>query len=264
MFRKVYDFLFKPRLLFLAPKEDKDIKISKTKITLKLIITIITTIWIGFLPIYLFVIYMLQNKFFSYDFFVEGFFGMTVFVVVTAIALILASLVLYGFLITAKLGLIDTKRKKTNCFHRMMTYFGILFSITMHFFIFWLSYSRGKLELFYALIIISLLICSLFLPLVGHGLKHNILQNWLPSFLFIFSTAFLPFAFQDQASAMVSLGLKSFNIGGGNDVTIKRLGEDTSINGKLLLLSPNNVYLKNGKSRLLIVPISEHTNIEIW
>jgi hypothetical protein len=206
---------------------------------------------------------MFQYKFFSYDFFIDGFFGMAVFVIVTAVFLTLASYILYGFLITAKLGIIEQKRKNKNIAYRAMTYIGIVVSIIIHFCFLEQFYIQEKIELFYAIIIISLLICSLSLSFAGHGLKHNI-QNWITPLLFIFFTALLPFMYQEETTTIVSLGLKGFNIGGEKDVTIKELGKDKSLNGKLLLLSPNNVYLKNTDKSLLIVPISERTNIEIW
>ena len=104
-----------------------------------MIIALIIAAWIGFIPIYLFIIYMHEKAFFSYDFFVEGFFGMTVFIVVTAIALTLMSYVLFGFLITGKLGLIDKKRKDKNFFYRIMTYLFFMMSAAMHLYIFSLS-----------------------------------------------------------------------------------------------------------------------------
>jgi len=63
-------------LLFLAPKKDKEISLSFSQVAARVIVAIITAGWIGFLPFYLFIIYMHKNKFFSYDFFIEGVFGL--------------------------------------------------------------------------------------------------------------------------------------------------------------------------------------------
>ncbi len=260
--KKIYDFFLKPRLLFLAPNEDKDIEISKYKIALRLIMAIITAIWIGFLPIYLFIIFMLHNHFFSYDFFVEGFFGLMVFVFWAAILLLSISFWLYGFLITGKMGIVRQKRKGRNDY-RVPTYMSFIVSVVMHIVLFYISSINNKPHIFFLIIIISALFCCLFLSLVGHGFKH-IIQNWVTPLLFVTCTALLPFIYQNATSEVVSFGLRGFNMGGGLNVTIEKLGENVKVKGKLLLLSPNKVYLKNKENRLLIMPISEHTNIMIW
>jgi hypothetical protein len=188
---------------------------------------------------------------------------MAVFIIVATILITFFSYALYGFLITAKLGIIEKKRKNKNIHYRLMTYLCFTVSIVIHFWLFWMSYTQEKLNLFYVIIFIAFLICFISLTLTGHGIKHNF-QNWLPPVLFIFFTTFLPFLYQEETTTIVSLALKNFNMGGGKDVTIKEIGRDKSVNGKLLLLSPKNVYLNNENNKLLIVPISERTNIEIW
>ncbi|XKF15856.1 hypothetical protein LL947_01425 [Halomonas sp. BLK-85] len=263
---KFKDVLFKPRLLFLAPKRDDEISLKPIQIVVRGVVAFMTAAWIGFLPFYLFVIYMHQNKFFSYDFFVEGVFGLNTFVVAAAILLIFMSLYFYGFVLFAKLGLQEQKEKEENSF-RIITWVFILVSILMHGAFFDLSLRNNKPYLVLWFMSISAIFCMFFYSFVGHGFKKS-LQNWLSPVLFVAASIFLPFLKQDITSEVVSMGLRSFNMGGGKSVQIK---ETTSVapdkldeRGKLILLTPKNAYIKNSEGMLLIVPISDHTEVTVW
>ena len=51
------------------------------------------------LPIIYFLVYMKENHFFSYDFFVNGLFGLNVVFIVTAFFMVFFSLLFVGFLV---------------------------------------------------------------------------------------------------------------------------------------------------------------------
>src|SRR5690554_5228444 len=58
-----------------------------------------TSLYFSFIPVFLFLIYMHENSFFSYDFFDRGIFGLKAFFGFIAVFLVLLSFVLYGFVI---------------------------------------------------------------------------------------------------------------------------------------------------------------------
>lgn len=264
--QKIKDFFLKPRLEFLAPKKDEEIELCPMQMVLRGIVALVTASWIGFLPFYLFVIYMRKNKFFSYDFFVDGIFGLNTFVAATTLILIITSLYFYGFIIFAKLGIQQQKEKEKNEY-RWLTWVFIIVSGFIHLYLLESLLNIGKPHLILWIMSISAIFCLFFYSFVGHGVKKN-LQNWLSPVLFIAATIFLPFFFQDVTSEVIAIGLKNFNMGGEKNIKIKNTNllftEKTDIEGKLILLTPKNAYIKNIEKRLLIVPISEHTEVQIW
>lgn len=263
---KSKELMLKPRLLYLAPKPDEEITLKPVQIIARIFVMIITAAWISFMPLYLFVIYMHQNKFFSYDFFVDGVFGLNTFAVATAILLTSMSLYLYGFILFAKLGIQDKKYNGKNRY-RTITWIFLLVSVLMHYFLLRISISENKPYLILWVIEISVIFCTFFYSLVGHGLKRNI-QNWVSPILFICASIILPFTNQDATSEVVSMILRNFNMGGGQNIQIEeRQNNNKELldgAGKLILLTPKNAYIRNDEGKLLILPISDHTEVKIW
>lgn len=113
---------------------------------------------------------------------------------------------------------------------------------------------------------ISAIFCIFFYSFIGHSFKNN-LQNWLSPLLFVAASIFLPFINQYVTSEVVAMGLRSFNMGGGKNIQILNqhsLGEGIETVSKLILLTPNNAYVKNNENKLLVIPISDHTEVKIW
>lgn len=267
LLKNVFDFLFKPRLLFLSPKKDVDVALRPSQLAIRLVVGLITFVWIGCLPFYLFVIFMHQNNFFSYDFFVDGVFGLKVFTAVISILLVFTSLYFYGFLIIAKLGIQQQSEHGKNNF-RMFTWVAFLLSILTHSVFFRNSLASGNPSWLFWLMAMSLFFCMFIYSFVGHGLKKNS-QNWISPIAFVAATILFPFVCQNATSEMISVGLRSFRIGGGMHVDIidnnsARNDANSIAKGSLLLLTPKNAYIKNEDNILDIVPISEHTKVHIW
>lgn len=263
---RIKDIFFKPRLLFLAPKREDEISLKPIQIVIRASVALITAGWISFLPFYLFIIYMHANSFFSYDFFVEGVFGLNTFIAATAILLIFMSLYFYGFLLFFKLGIKQQKEEGKNGY-RFITWVFILVSILIHGVFFELSLANEKPYLVFWFMGISSVFCAFFYSFVGRGFKKS-LQNWLSPVLFIAASIFLPFLNQDVTSEVVSMGLRSFNMGGGKNIQIVDRSQNKQVEtkgaGKLILLAPKNAYIKNSDNKLVIVPISDHTEVNVW
>ncbi len=259
-------YFIKPRLLFLAPNRDDNVSLRPIQIAIRVLAALLTTGWISFLPYYLFVIYMHKNKFFSYDFFVDGVFGLNTFVAASALLLIFLSLYFYGFILFAKLGIQQQKNEGKNGY-RMVTWAFIFTSILMHILFFQLSLAYDKPYLFIWIVGISAVFCAFFYSFVGHGLKQS-LHNWLSPVIFIATSMLLPLVNQDTTSEMVSITLRSFNMGGYRNIKIFDKSHDkqetVEQTGQLILLSPKNAYIRDNDNKLVIMPISDHTEIEIW
>lgn len=252
----------KPRLKKLGVEHQSDIKISLTQILIRGVVGLMTASWIGSLAFYLFVIFMQENKLFSYDFFREGLFGMYTFFIVSSIFIILVSLLFYGFLIPVKLGLTELRRGQKNTV-RWITWFGFFISCVMHSIFFSVAIEAQKLNILLWLMAIAIIFCIFFCSFVGHNLKKNI-QDWLSPVIFVGLTALLPFAYQDVTAEVVAMGLRGFNVGGNKNILISQEGTQEPIKGKLTLLSPRNAYLKDSNGRLKIIPVTDKTTLEIW
>ncbi len=261
-FRSVWRFLTKPRLVRFGVPCEQDVSISLSQIVLRALIGLFTVSWIGSIPFYLFVIYMHENKLFSYDFFRDGVFGLYTFVFVSSIFIVLLSLAFYGFVIWAKVGLTQLRREgKNHC--RGITWFFFGISCFMHYIFFLIAMDAGRLTVLLWLMAISAIFCLFFCSFAGHGFKRNA-QNWMSPLAFICLSAFLPFANQDVTAEVVAMGLRGFNVGGGKNIVISQKDERSEIRGKLSLLSPQNAYLKDSKGRLKIVPLTASSTVVIW
>ncbi|QHF04082.1 hypothetical protein N015_17375 [Pseudomonas asturiensis] len=260
--KKFVNIMTKPRLKKLGVEHQNDIKISPTQILIRSVVALLTASWIGSLAVYLFVIFMRENKLFSYDFFREGLFEMYTFFIVSSIFIILMSLLFYGFLIPAKLGLTELRRDQKNTM-RCITWFGFFISCAMHSILFSIAAEAQKLNILLWLMAIAIIFCIFFCSFVGHSLKKNI-QDWLSPVIFVVLTALLPFGYQDVTAEVVAMGLRDFNAGGNKNILISQEGTKEPIKGKLTLLSPRNAYLKDSSGRLKIIPVTDKTTLEIW
>lgn len=260
----VKHILFKPRLLFLVSNFDDDVRLEPMQVIMRIIVFIITAGWIGFLPSYLFLIYMRENRFFSYDFFVEGVFGLNTFIVAAAVILVILSFYFYGFFILLKLGLQQQKKEGKNGY-RFAAWVSFFLSVFMHVVLFEFFLEIGKPYFFFWLMGISAIFCALFYSLVGYGFKRSI-QNWLSPVLFLAASIILPFMNHGVTAEMISMALRNFNMGGGKNIQIESKNEEVEYKGegKLILLTPRNAYIESVDEKLLIVPISNHTEITVW
>jgi len=263
---EITKFILKPRFLCIAPKDDAEESITPMQIGVRILVALVTASWISFIPFYLFLIYMYNNSFFSYDFFIEGVFGLNIFIIASALFLVFLSLYFYGFLLTAKLGIIDQKRNGKNSY-RWFTWGLFFISLILHYFLFVAALSQNKLYMLFWIMGVSAVFAAFFYSFVGHGIKKNT-KNYLAPIIFMAVSILLPFFQQNATSGMVSIGLKSFNMGGGKNISVKDISnklKPSTIKGRLTLLTPRNAYLKSSiDGKLMIIPISSHTIVKIW
>lgn len=201
----------------------------------------------------MFIIYMSNNGFFSYDFFIDGIFGMKLFFLVSIIFLFFYAIFSVGSLI----AIIKAKKEKKSLkevFKAYWVFFIFNFIILL---METLLIIEGFLEWEWILFltIISLLICMHIGVLISFDTKIQ-----FRSLLFVVFMIFcISIQFQEMTSKVVALGLKNFSIGGDvkAKVVSKNLKEEK---GFLILMTPKFIFLKpENKNGIQVYPIS---NIE--
>lgn len=182
----------------------------------------------------LFVVYMSYGNFFSYDFFIDGVFGMKLFFVVTIFTTFIMSLMFTG-------GIIAILGKKKYQYSILKEWWWV-FLLNILILIIFILGALSKLipwEWFIFLFIISLAICTHLSIMLFYNAKNQLISFIIFMFIISFFTIFL----SEQTARLLSMGLKSFGIGGYIDTEI-RIKDDKIEKGKLILLTPKTVYIK--------------------
>lgn len=212
---------------------------------------IIGPIFFTNIPIIYFLVYMKENHFFSYDFFVNGLFGLNVFFIVTAFFMIFFSLLFVGFLIPlykviqnylyVKKELLD--RQKSLYKKEPFVYFILLLILNITF-ITSLATSGNLLkfwEIYLYLTFLGIFICIYIISLLFLKGIFKLLGLLL---LIAFSLCSC-FYFQTISTEIIKVGLNKFNVGGDVKVSIRKEADNTILtDGNLTLLSPNQIYIK--------------------
>lgn len=189
-------------------------------------------IFVPNITMYLFLIYMAEYNFFSYDFFIDGIFGMKLFFLTTSIFLIFTSVVIYGpaLLYQAKKNgvVIGNKTFFVSC----LITFIILLTLTIMF----VNEGDYKRALF------VLAICGLIIIHLSILLFYKAKSQFISLVMITFGIFFLSFNYSEQSAQTISIGLKTFGVGGDLPITITDAQSGNKTEGKLKLISPNNIY----------------------
>lgn len=177
----------------------------------------------------IFIVYMSHNNFFSYDFFIDGLFGMKLFFSVVVISIIMMSLYT-----TSGIIVVIGKKKFNDWFGIYVLNFLIITIIIL----FAISGYISWTYLIY-LMIIFIAICAHIGLLLYKSARTQLIS------LLIISVVIpsLTVIFASETSQILSIGLKAFGIGGKEKVEIK-IDENRTDKGELLLLTPANIYIK--------------------
>ena len=198
--------------------------------------SIISTIYITYFPLILFFIYMGHNRFFSYDFYIDGVFAINSFILLSAIFLVLLSFMVFGSIFTMFCQHSENKKvlTKTNIALIAFNIFMIILLISV-------SYGKQTLDFYIFYFALSFFI-QIHLSVSFYGKPEKKIGSLL---FFIFATLYMVTHMTEQVSGLVSYSLRHFGIGGGINVVLQeRSPEKTKVEGKLLLRSPSHLYLK--------------------
>ena len=207
-----------------------------------ILLSLVTTIAV---PILLFIAYMNDHNFFSYDFFIEGVFGMKIFFITTVLLLLVGAFILW-FIPLVVLGrknvVIASKIWGDNKF-----FFMILGGCTLFlWFVIGLSIHNAFTEteidsdklanLIFGLTIMFFLAVHLLTFL--YSAKHQVISSIVLLIITIASVLMIP----KQVSIQINSGLKAFGVGGNLPVVIKVNNSEKTIEGNLKLITPKNIY----------------------
>lgn len=205
--------------------------------------------WLMSLYVYVpFLVYMSNYGFFSYDFFINGLFAINVISLYVVLFLVVFSMILtggFGIAFACKLSRYNIP--KGNKFGIILNIFVISLSILFVYD----GFSFSKISWFSFLFLVSLPI-SLHVSLMIFGSAKHQFFSAILSFCFVLPMLFFNI-FPDSTSKLTSIILKKFNIGGDIGIKIVNKLDDTEYIGKLIFLSPDNIYLSNSDEEKIIL-----------
>ncbi len=199
---------------------------------------VLSSIFFANIPLLLFLIYMGYHGFFSYDFFSEGVFGLKVFFFLTSIFVLIISVAFFWWVVPLVKA---WKKKKFKWFGFIITFIVNLLMAILFLMI------PENVDVFRVGFV-----CTIGLPISVHiaFLLHAEPNEQLKSLIFaIFIITYVSLNFREQASSVLSSGLKTFGVGGNIEVVLEpKILVDNEIRGRLILLSPKHIYIKLGDS----------------
>jgi len=214
--------------------------------------------WVAFYPIYLLVIHMKVERFFSYDIFVDGVLGIKSFIMIIFVLIVMGSFMLWGFVLFFRAAIINKSKGIAGV--------GVLFvliSVFVHLHFISSTMGSGKIERLAWLSALSLI----FMLSVSSYLKNplqKMITNWTMPILGIGLSALAPIIFSSTTSDIVKTGLANFNMGGNVQAAIYKTDNGQKIaDGKLLLLTPNYIYLRPRETGYTTISRSNDTYIEV-
>lgn len=222
------------------------------------ILYFITASWIAFYPAHLLLIHMKVEKFFSYDVFVGGLFGIKSFLFLVFILVTISALYMWGFILIFRKAVISKSKE--------MWFLGALFvlvSLFFHLVMLSSGLSTGKPERILWLSALGFIFAVAVSSYMANPLK-NVVSNWVAPLFGIVASATLPIFFADVTSDIVKIGLENFRVGGSVQASIHKVENgDTIKAGKLLLLTPQYAYLREGDSGHISISRNNDTYVSV-
>jgi len=196
-------------------------------------------VFLPLLSLALFVVYMAHYRFFSYDFFAEGLFGMKLFVLAMVFGLLITSFALFGSGI-----LLYAKRKGADVSWYMVGGAGFLNLLFLLLVAISLLNPKGR-EFVLFVLVVALYLAVHFGVFFFARLKAKVLL-----LVALFFVAFGLVASQPALSAkLLGNGLRTFGVGG--EIPIEVVSEDGVVKAKLILLTPKYVYFLEEENDVL-------------
>ena len=212
---------------------------EKQEILFRVLSIALSSLFLANIPLLLFLIYMGHYGFFSYDFFSEGVFGLKVFFFLTSVLVLITSLALFWWIVP-----LVEKWKKGK--FKILPFIGIVIFNLFFLFILIVSFPRNG-DYFRIMYICAI---GFFISLHFSFLLHAKPSDQFRSLIVvIFIITFMSLHLREQASSVLSIGLQNFGVGGDIEVVLlPEIASEEKLEGKLLLLSPKNIYIKLGES----------------
>lgn len=205
----------------------------------------------GFFALYsqvVFILFMGNEGFFSYDMLVNGSVGIGVFFFATELTLVTFAIAALGVLIPLFRWIF---RRSVNWFH--VTVLGLV-NLYVILRIAGAIIKSSQYWTVWAVVFgVSLIVCVQLSALIHGTAKDSLRSLALVLFSLVSMTALAP----TQTVALLEFGLKHFGVGGNVPVTLKleHPAEAKTVDGRLVFLSPENAYVVlDGDNRVSIIP----------
>lgn len=196
----------------------------------------------------LFLVYMAEYNFFSYDFFLDGVFGMKWFFITTVLFLVVTASILYSPMIFFFLY-----KKKNIVIWPLFIIYGLL-SVLFWLFVVISVYSGSNPERVMFVVVICFFISVHLITLTCYNAKAQFVSMGTLIVIIVFSA----FNYSSQVAEVVSIGLKSFGVGGDLPIFVIDDKSGTKHYGKLKLITPQNIYMMIDESNNLSVYSINH------
>ncbi len=231
-------------------------------LTLRVSLLFITSIWFAFFPIYLAVIYMFHEGFFSYDFFIDGIFGVNTFLFVLLVFITVFSIHLWGFIYLFSRAKVENGNQKKKTCAYLFASFALLWSGVFHYVLYGLANSVGDGNALFGISLLGLAIVLVFTFNLGKPWS-DIALDWKSPVIMVFLTATIPVVQAEEAARLVGYALKNFAIGGGvlARVYINNDHKNAIFCGPLTLLTPKNAYFRDGLQQQRMIVIADGVSI---
>lgn len=246
------------RLLESKVELGKGVEVDGYTLLVRGFLYFITASWIAFYPAYLLLIHMKVEKFFSYDVFTTGLFGVQSFLFLVFILISISSLYMWGFVLCFRSAVLTRSR-----FMWVMGGVFVIVSILFHIMVFLNGFSSGKLERLVWLSALGLIFSLAVSSYMANPLR-TFVSNWMAPIIGIVASATLPVFYVNITSDIVKTGLENFGVGGGVDVSVYKTSNETPMkSGELLLLTPSYVYLREGGSGYVSITRTGDTYVSV-
>jgi len=139
----------------------------------------------------------------------------------------------------------------------------VLVSFLFHMLLFCSGLASEKPERIFWLSGLGLVFAVAVSSYMANPLK-NLVSNWLAPIVGIVASATLPLLNMGVTSDIVKTGLENFKVGGGVEASVHKVENSETIkSGSLLLLTPQYVYLREGKSGYLSISRTNDTFVAV-
>lgn len=220
---------------------------------------VLSSLFFAFLPIILFVIFMNDESFFSYDFFTNGLFGMKIFFLFSLTIVVFSSLMLFCVFVL----LIENFYKKTkindendtnsnkNQLNDKKTISWVLFINVFSHALFIMVFSNlDKLGFYLYLASIGFFI-SFHIGMILYAKSQHKLVSLV---ILIPMVIVISITLGKHTSQIIKIGLKQYGVGGDVEIIIQpKFNDNNKIRGKLVLLSPNRIFYKKDDSPFISI-----------
>lgn len=214
---------------------------------------ILSSTFLSLLPVTLFIVHMHHYEYFSYDFFDKGLFGLKAFFAIMVFAIVIFSLFFFGFLLP--LGKRYIAKSKTDFWDYLAV---VTWSVIAWGALFLRWYHNGinsPIDVFYLLSVSFLVMCHI-VALFYAKPPFQFLSLVLVSMLF----TVLTFTLRESVAIGVNSALTNFGIGGFKCVTVSDSAGSYKIDGRLILASPDYIYVRKDGDKNSVTYIRVDSN----